>query len=579
MVDAVNTCLQRSFWEDLSPRFFVTFWTLSMYDLEVPKASYDRETDKLKQQSQALEDNPTVAATKKKKDIERSRLLLEKLLEEQLKQDQHVSRIRSCLENEKDQWFCSNNKKMEMTAQFYQFCLFPRSLFTASDALYSAKFVHVLHTLKTPNFSTLICYDRIFGDISYTMSSCTENEASHYGVFLSALLETVMRWHKDKALFDKECSNFPGFVTKITDDHPCYIDYEDYRHVCHKWHYRLTKALILCLDSEDYIQVRNSLVILTKIIGHFPVITNFALSLEKRVEALRSKEKDNRKDLYALATGYVGQLKLKKPTFMPEHDFHFKEIKKPSLLKSVKPEPSKSRTDKVKQDHSSSSPSSTPKREDKPEDKVKKEDAKRDHRQRESPKEGSLSKRNKDSKTDDRTSVVKMEVDSNDDCKKFKMEGQPRESRSKEGHRDMPSTRDHRDQDSSRDSRSEVKRDRESSSKNAFSFEKKALQPPTRETRREDREYSSERKGVNRHTSQGSSSQKQSSKSSVENNVRVKSERVTPETSNGMSSARGRVSHQGSHGRGDSKRPISSSSRDDLSPNKRRKNYYDDQQY
>ena len=26
------------------------------------------------------------------------------------------------------------------------------------------------------------------------------------------------------------------------------LDYENYRHVCHKWQYKLTKALVLCLE-------------------------------------------------------------------------------------------------------------------------------------------------------------------------------------------------------------------------------------------------------------------------------------------------------------------------------------------
>ena len=107
LVDAVIPALKGKFWDDLSPRFFVTFWILSMYDLEVPKASYNRETDKLKQQSQDLEDN-SLQQNKKKKEIERTRLLMEKLLEEQLKQDQHVSRIRMRLDVEKDQWFQSS---------------------------------------------------------------------------------------------------------------------------------------------------------------------------------------------------------------------------------------------------------------------------------------------------------------------------------------------------------------------------------------------------------------------------------------------------------------------------------------
>lgn len=36
-------------WEDISPQFLVTFWSLSMYDLYVPVESYQREIGKLKQ--------------------------------------------------------------------------------------------------------------------------------------------------------------------------------------------------------------------------------------------------------------------------------------------------------------------------------------------------------------------------------------------------------------------------------------------------------------------------------------------------------------------------------------------------
>lgn len=36
-------------WEDISPQFLVTFWSLSMYDLYVPVESYQREISKIKQ--------------------------------------------------------------------------------------------------------------------------------------------------------------------------------------------------------------------------------------------------------------------------------------------------------------------------------------------------------------------------------------------------------------------------------------------------------------------------------------------------------------------------------------------------
>ena len=42
-----------------------------------------------------------------------------------------------------------------------QLCLFPRCCVTANDAIYCAKFLYILHNLRTPNFSSLICYDRV----------------------------------------------------------------------------------------------------------------------------------------------------------------------------------------------------------------------------------------------------------------------------------------------------------------------------------------------------------------------------------------------------------------------------------
>lgn len=221
------------------------------------------------------------------------------------------------LKQEKDTWFAprtAKSAKNETVTAFLQLCLFPRCIFTAPDALYCAHFVNIIHSLATQNFSTLICYDRvscflpnrfidfwstysfpdwtrkidfccsllqIFCDIIYTVTSCTENEASRYGRFLCALLGTVMRWHGNRTVFEKvfiwlltnlplnifkrsisikcpcfkfsvvylqECARFPGFVTKFratnsssaeSSDH---VDYENFRHVCHKWHYKITKV-------------------------------------------------------------------------------------------------------------------------------------------------------------------------------------------------------------------------------------------------------------------------------------------------------------------------------------------------
>lgn len=173
---------------------------------------------------------------------------------------------------------------------------------------------------------------KIFCDITYTVTSCTENEAHRYGRFLANMLSIVMRWHKSKEIFDKECVGYPGFVTKFrvaTAENPeegknnkDHVDYENYRHVVHKWHFKIAKALVVCLESKDYVQIRNALTILTKILPHFPVITKLNGVIEKRIEKVCADEKEQRKDLYIKAMSYSGQLKARRHLVMKEHEFH-----------------------------------------------------------------------------------------------------------------------------------------------------------------------------------------------------------------------------------------------------------------
>lgn len=330
-----NQVLKKT-WEDFNPQVYVTFWSLSMYDLVVPTNSYQREVNKLKE---GVQNEKNKDAGKKKKERERCDALISKLVEEEKLQQEHCLRVIARLKNEKVDWFQSKVAKTETITQFLQLCLFPRCIFTPVDALYCAKFVNLIHSLKTPNFSTLLCYDRVFLDITNAVASCTENEANRYGLFLCSMLETVSRWHSDKAIFDKECAYFPGFVTKFkvatNDSAVDHIDYENYRHVCYTWHFKITKSLLKCLDSGDYVQIRNSLLVLRKITPYFPVMISLGLALERRMEKIKAEEKDKRPDIFVLATGYSGVLKARKPFLVPESDYHLKENNRVNTNSSI----------------------------------------------------------------------------------------------------------------------------------------------------------------------------------------------------------------------------------------------------
>ncbi|XP_066928394.1 THO complex subunit 2-like [Clytia hemisphaerica] len=349
VVEASINLQQSKIWNNLSPLLYVTFWSLSMYDLYTPSDRYDEEKAKLKKSINEIDDNKEfTSSSKKKKEIERCKLLIEKLEEEKKAQLEHNKLVLTWMESRKDSWFPSKIAKGETITQFLQLCVFPRCVFSAVDAMYCAKFIQTVHSLAAPNFSTLICFDRTFSDVSYIVASLTENEASRYGRFLCAMLQMVMRWHKDKKLYESECANCPGFLTVLRAtnvEKALYLDYENFRHVCHKWQYKLTKALILGIESKDYTQIRNTLLVLIKILPYYPQVLNLGQALERRIEKIIEEEKDSRPDLQALATGYNGMLKAKKSTMIPEGEFHLKEKETPKQQKIIPP--SKIKTEPV----------------------------------------------------------------------------------------------------------------------------------------------------------------------------------------------------------------------------------------
>jgi hypothetical protein len=41
---------------------------------------------------------------------------------------------------------------------------------------------------------------------------------------------------------------------------------------------QIAKALVVCLESKDYVQIRNALIVLNEIITHFPLISVLILT-------------------------------------------------------------------------------------------------------------------------------------------------------------------------------------------------------------------------------------------------------------------------------------------------------------
>lgn len=69
-------------------------------------------------------------------------------------------------------------------------------------------------------------------------------------------------------------------------------------------------------------QIRNALIILMRILPHFPLLIKLSQIIEKYVERVIEEEKNQRQDLFVLASSYIGQLKTRSNDMMKEADFH-----------------------------------------------------------------------------------------------------------------------------------------------------------------------------------------------------------------------------------------------------------------
>ena len=147
---------------------------------------------------------------------------------------------------------------------------------------------------------------------------CTERQAKNLGSFLNASLAQLLHWKSHEDVYKEECAKLPGFSVSFADQNSKKATYEDYVKVVFKWYCKILKSLMQCLESKEYMELRNALHVLTRTIDVFPRMKKLGDLLEKRVAKLREEE---RKDLQMLASQYHGLLQKAKPGLQTQEQF------------------------------------------------------------------------------------------------------------------------------------------------------------------------------------------------------------------------------------------------------------------
>ncbi|XP_042502720.1 THO complex subunit 2-like isoform X2 [Macadamia integrifolia] len=334
LLETVRTILPSKAWNSLSPDLYATFWGLTLYDLYVPRNRYESEIAKQQAGLKALEelsDNSNSAIIKRKKDKERIQESLDRLTAELQRHEENVASVRRRLAREKDKWLSSCPDTLKINMEFLQRCIFPRCIFGMPDAVYCAKFVHTLHSLGTPFFNTVNHIDvLICKTLQPMICCCTEYEAGRLGRFLCETLKMAYHWKSDESIYECECGNMPGFAVYYRYPNSQRVTYSQFIKVHWKWSGRITRLLIQCLESTEYMEIRNALIVLTKISSVFPVTRKSGINLEKRVAKIKG---DEREDLKVLATGVAAALAARKSSWVSEEEFSMGHV-------DLKPTPS-----------------------------------------------------------------------------------------------------------------------------------------------------------------------------------------------------------------------------------------------
>ncbi|KAJ5562799.1 Semialdehyde dehydrogenase NAD-binding [Penicillium sp. DV-2018c] len=334
LIDDVKSALPAETWETIGAHFYATFWQLSLYDLHIPQKSYEDEIDRLKRRVVSINNDRSdlsLAGTTRKEQAKRQiTQLQERILEENKNHLKAYGQTRSRLQKEKDKWFAGMRLKHDsLNVALLEQCFIPRLHLSPLDAFFSFKMLKFLHSSGTPNFRTIGLLDQLFREhrLVALIFLCTSKEADNLGRFLNEVLRDLSRWHADKAVYEKEAfgakRDLPGFAKSVDKGGVpiAFLEFEDFRRLLYKWHRLFYHALKGCLDSKEYMHIRNAISVLKAVVQHFPAVNWIGLSLRKCVDNL--SQNDERDDVKIPAASLIGDLNRREKKWMLPQAFYF----------------------------------------------------------------------------------------------------------------------------------------------------------------------------------------------------------------------------------------------------------------
>lgn len=304
LVDTIQDLLPSATWQNLSPEFYVTFWSLSLGDLHVPQLSYEAEHDKLyKESNDVMKDRSdmTRQGMNRKEEKKAALQALAKSIREEM--SSHIERYQKTkfrLARQSKFWFTGQATEATVVADaVLEQCLLPRLLMSTSDTEYCFRLMKFLHENQTPNFKLFALYEQFFNAnrLRAMIFSATVREAEYLGRFIKCILEDLARWHADKNVYEKEAfglkRKYLGFATAFDEEgNPTsFVEHPFFRDAHYEWHKNLNIALKACLQgTKEWMHIRNALTVLKYVSDFFPAVNFMGGQLLKVLDEIKTRE-------------------------------------------------------------------------------------------------------------------------------------------------------------------------------------------------------------------------------------------------------------------------------------------------
>jgi THO complex subunit 2 len=314
LADQLKQALPDTFGNHPCPSFYVTFWQLSLADVDVDGidqqyketiAQFERQIPAPAPERRGYRPVPKVET----EEVRRARHDLPRLKEERQNEAKKNAATQDSLRVELLHWFdgipMNGPQCVALHNALLQDCFIPRSRMSLEDAQYAASMLMFMHNSGVPGFRMSKFLDDLFNTnkLRSIISMYTEGESLAFGRFLGDVLRELQVWHKnDNDAFAKHAhgleKNLPGFGWKFNADRTAetLFTYEQFCMVLFKWHRALTTALKTCLESGSYMQMRNAINVLHALGTNFPKVNTLGTELLQLIEHLtETEERDDLK--------------------------------------------------------------------------------------------------------------------------------------------------------------------------------------------------------------------------------------------------------------------------------------------